>query len=53
MNNTYSNIEIAIVSNSNFSNTVLVISEKPVMGGGINQTKENNTIYDANMIYEF
>lgn len=53
MTNTTSNIEIQTVSTSNFSNTVVLISEKPVIGGGINQTALENTIYDANLIYEF
>lgn len=33
--------------------TVLVIKEQPVKGGGINQTKEENTIYEADIVYEF
>ena len=53
MTNTKSNIEIATVSTSDFSNTVVLISEQPVKGGGINETKEENTIYEASIVYEF
>jgi len=53
MTNTTSNIEIATVHTSNFSGTILIISEQPVIGGGISETKEENTIYEASIVYEF
>lgn len=49
MTNSKSNIEIATVANT----TILLISEQPISGGGINETKEENTIYEANIVYEF
>lgn len=50
MTNTKSEIEII----KGFKDSeVLVIKEKPCDGGGINETQEENKIYDANIIYEF
>jgi hypothetical protein len=53
MTNTKSDIEIITVSTLNFTNKVLVIFEQPVIGGGINETKQDNIIYDASIVYEF
>ena len=33
--------------------TVLIVKEQPVIGGGINETKGENTIYEASIVYEF
>lgn len=49
MTNTKLNIEIVKVEND----TILFISDQPVLGGGVNETKEENTIYEASIVYEF
>jgi hypothetical protein len=53
MTNSKSTIEILSIETSDFSSTVLVILEQPVKGGGINESKDDNTIYDASIVYEF
>jgi hypothetical protein len=54
MKNTTSQIEIKeIVASENVKGTILIVKEQPVIGGGINESKEENTIYDASIIYEF
>ncbi len=54
MTNTKSQIEIIeFQATETIKCTVLVIKEQPVKGGGINQTKEENTIYEADIVYEF
>ena len=54
MTNTTAQIEIIeVVATENIKGTILVVKEQPVIGGGIAEPKENNTIYDASIIYEF
>ena len=54
MTNTTAKIEIIEVqATESVKGTVLMIKEQPVIGGGINQTKEENTIYEASIVYEF
>ncbi|CAB4142018.1 hypothetical protein UFOVP697_28 [uncultured Caudovirales phage] len=54
MINTKSQIEIKeIVVNETIKGTILIVKEQNLIGGGINQTKEDNTIYEASIIYEF
>ena len=54
MTNTTAQIEIIEVqATETVRGTVLIIEEQPVKGGGINQTKEENTIYEASIVYEF
>lgn len=54
MKNTKAQIEILEVqATETIKGTVLIIKEQPVIGGGIAETKEQNTIYDAGVIYEF
>ena len=53
MENTNAKIEIIEVqATESVKGTVLMIKEQPVIGGGINQTKEENTIYEASIVYE-
>jgi hypothetical protein len=47
MTNTTAQIEIKEVVATE------IVKEQPVIGGGINETKEENTIYDASIVYEF
>jgi hypothetical protein len=49
MTNTKAELEIL----KGMSNEVLVIKEHPSDGISICETKEENTIYDASIIYEF
>ncbi len=49
MANTKSQIEIVNVN----TNTVLIIKDQPVIGGGISESQLLNTIYNAGIIYEF
>jgi hypothetical protein len=54
MTNTTAPIEIKEVqATETVKGTVLIIKEQPVKGGGINETKEENTIYEASIVYEF
>ena len=54
MTNTNAQIEILEVQATEpIKGTVLVIKAQPVIGGGIAEAKEENTIYDAGIIYEF
>jgi hypothetical protein len=53
MTNSNSPIEILTVVTSDFSGTVVLISEQPVRGGGINESIDDNTIYEAGIVYEF
>lgn len=54
MTNTNANIEIIkVVATNKISGTVLIIKEQPVIGGGISEMEEDNTIYNASIIYEF
>jgi len=54
MTNTKAEIEIKEVqATENIKGTVLFIKEEVVKGGGISETKEENTIYDACIVYEF
>ena len=54
MTNTNAEIEITeVIATEKIKSTILFIKEQPVFGGGINETKEENTIYDASIIYEF
>jgi hypothetical protein len=58
MTNTKSKIEIHTVeATKSITGTVLIIKGYPEenRGGGnlINETKEENTIYDASIVYEF
>ncbi len=54
MTNTKAQIEISeIQATETVKGTVLIIKEQPVIGGGIDQTKEENTIYEAGIVYEF
>ena len=54
MTNTTAQIEIKEVqATETVKGTVLIVKEQPVKGGGINETKEENTIYQASIIYEF
>ena len=58
MTNTKSNIEIiTVVATESISGTVVIINGYPEdntrNGNLINQTKEENTIYNAAIIYEF
>jgi hypothetical protein len=32
---------------------LLIVKHLPVTGGGISETKEQNTIYEASLVYEF
>ena len=54
MTNSTAQIEIKVVQATEIvKGIVLIIKEQPVKGGGISETKEENTIYDACIIYEF
>jgi len=54
MINTTAQIEIKeIQATELIKGVVLIIKEQPVKGGGINETKEENTIYNASIVYEF
>jgi hypothetical protein len=54
MTNTTAQIEIKkVVATENVKGTILIVKEQPVIGGGINETKEENTIYEASIVYEF
>jgi hypothetical protein len=54
MTNTTAKIQITEVQATELvKGTVLIIQEQPVTGGGINQTKQENTIYEASIVYEF
>ena len=54
MRNTKAQIEIKkIVATETVKGTILIIKEQHVIGGGINETKEENTIYEASIVYEF
>lgn len=53
MTNTKAAIEIKTVQTDTTKDTVLLVLEQPVQGGGIAQTKAENTIYDAGIVYEF
>lgn len=54
MRNTTAQIEIKeIQATELIKGAVLIIKEQPVKGGGINETKEENTIYNASIVYEF
>lgn len=49
MTNTKSEIEIV----KGFANDVLIIKESVNVSEGIGETKEENTIFNASIIYEF
>ena len=51
--NTKAPIQIATIETDTTKDTVVVISEQPVKGGGITQTAAENTIYHASIVYEF
>lgn len=54
MTNTIAKIEIKeVVATETVNATILIVKEQPVIGGGINETKEENTIYEASIVYEF
>lgn len=54
MTNTTAQIEIKEVQATEaIKGTVLIVKEQPVNGGGINEAKEENNIYGANIVYEF
>lgn len=60
MTNTKAQVEIIeIQATETVKGTVLTIKErptindKPIVGGGINESKEENTIFNASIIYEF
>lgn len=49
MTNTKSEIKII----EGFANDILIIKESAKVSEGIGETKEENTIYNASLIYEF
>jgi hypothetical protein len=54
MRNTTAQIEIIdVIATEAVKGTILIVKEQNVIGGGINETKEENTIYDASIVYEF
>jgi hypothetical protein len=54
MTNTIAKIEIKeVVATETVNGTILFVKEQPVIGGGIKETKEENTIYEASIVYEF
>ena len=53
MENTKSEIQILETEVNEIKCNILIINEEIVKGGGINQTNEENTIYDYSIIYEF
>jgi hypothetical protein len=54
MTNSKAQIEIKeVVATEKVKGTILIVKEQPVIGGGINETKSENTIYDASIVYEF
>jgi len=54
MTNTKAEIEIKeVIAGESIKSKILIIKEQPVFGGGISQSKEENIILDANIIYEF
>jgi hypothetical protein len=54
MTNTTAQIEIKeVVATETVKVTIVVVKEQPVIGGGINEIKEESTIYDASIVYEF
>ena len=42
-----------VVATEKVKGTILIVKEQPVIGGGINETKSENTIYEASIVYEF
>jgi hypothetical protein len=44
---------IKLTATETVKGTILIIKEQPVIGGGINQSKEENSIYEASIVYEF
>jgi len=44
---------IKLIATETVKGTILIIKEQPVIGGGINQSKEENSIYEASIVYEF
>lgn len=54
MTNTIAKIEIKkVLATETVNGTILFVKEQPVIGGGIKETKEENTIYEASIVYEF
>jgi len=53
MTNSKSPIEIKNVQVESIKATIVIINEQPVDGGGINESKEENFIYEASIVYEF
>jgi hypothetical protein len=54
MTNTTAQIEILeVLVSEKVKRKILIVNEQPVIGGGINESKEENTIYDAAIIYVF
>ena len=41
------------VSVVSVKDTIILVKEQPVLGGGINETQEDNTLCDFPVIYEF